>query len=133
MGGTGKETAGHRVFPEKGGNRYRFFCDLSGMAVYTTPPLRLPDGGNELAAAWAMARPHFNHCPRCGRWVSDLLFHPAAGACVACAPWEDPPRFCPRCGAPVRENEQTCRACGMDLRDLGGEENAVSEIPENGR
>lgn len=126
MSGVGNVTAGYRVLPGAGGNRYRFFCELSGIAVYTTPPLRAAGGESELAAAWERARPHFNRCPRCGRWVSDLMFHPAAGACVACAPWEDAPRFCPACGAAVRPGAGRCGVCGADLSDLG-EEHDFSE------
>lgn len=91
------------------------------MAVYTSSPIEGRGGERALAEAWEQARPHFNHCPRCGRWVSDLMFHPAAGACVECAPWETAPGFCPRCGAVTEGNSLVCEVCGLVLSDPKGE------------
>ncbi|MBP3921953.1 MAG: hypothetical protein J6D27_03200 [Ruminiclostridium sp.] len=33
-------TAKYKIIADSGGNRYRFFCDVSGIAVCTTKPIR---------------------------------------------------------------------------------------------
>ena len=35
-----RATAKYRVIADSGGSRYRFFCDVSGMALCTTKPIR---------------------------------------------------------------------------------------------
>ncbi len=85
-------TAGHaftapcRIDHTAGGDRYTFFCGLSGKAVYTTAPIRERDPQRAAAAARGQARPHFNRCSQCGKWVCDTAYNIDEMKCVACAP-----------------------------------------------
>lgn len=36
----GKPTASYKLIADAGGNRYQFFCDLSGALACTTEPIR---------------------------------------------------------------------------------------------
>lgn len=107
-----KKTSGYRIIPTKEGNRYQFFCDLTGMAVCTTEAYP-PGGTDELLSAWENGgKKYLNRCCICGRYVADAVYHPAEGACVDCVPWREKPLFCPRCGSPVKEKESRCPVCG---------------------
>ena len=44
-------TAKYKIIADSGGNRYRFFCDVSGMAVCTTKPIRAETQEAELKLA----------------------------------------------------------------------------------
>ena len=79
-------TARCTLCPVPSGSRYTFFCDLTGRPVYTTPPLG--EGPAPLAEARRMARPYFNRCARCGRWVCDAAYNIDEVACLGCAPAE---------------------------------------------
>ena len=49
---TRKKTAAYRIITDAGGNRYRFFCDLSGAAMCTTEPVYAQTQEEELMLAW---------------------------------------------------------------------------------
>ena len=113
--------ASYQIMEDPSGVRFRFFCDLSGAAIYTSPPVQAVSPEEALQRVWdAEGRKHFNQCHRCGRWVSDFMYNPDVLSCVECAPWEAEPRFCPHCGAPVDGNAPTCQRCGRVLRYAGG-------------
>ena len=110
-------TASYRIIKDSGGNRYRFFCELSGMAVYTTEPYRAGTPEAELDAAWQEeGRLHFDQCRKCGRWVCSALFNADELECVACTPWENKPKFCPSCGKAVTDSDIYCSKCGLKLQ-----------------
>ena len=100
-----------QLLPEAEGNRYRFFCDLSGAAVCVTPPVRGGSPEEELKLAWEMVRDQFHHCRGCGRWVSSVMYNADELKCVDCAPWREEPRFCPECGTRLGES-LCCPVCG---------------------
>lgn len=80
--------ARYEVISETDGNRYRFFCEQSGMVIVTTRPIRAPTPEAALRLAWETeGRGQCNRCECCGKWVSDAMFNPGASACVLCAPW----------------------------------------------
>ena len=111
-----QKTAPYQMIPEGSGNRFRFFCALSGAVLCTTQPIRAGSAEEELRIAWETeGRQHFNHCEKCGRYVSDVMYNADVLQCVDCAPWEDRPKFCPSCGSRLREDNLTCPACGKTL------------------
>ena len=72
----GKPTASYKLIADAGGNRYQFFCDLSGALACTTEPIRADTPEEALMIAWKReGRQHFNHCYKCGRWVSDVMYN----------------------------------------------------------
>ena len=111
------KTASYKTIADVGGTRYRFFCDLSGMAVCTTKPIRADTPEEELQLAWKNeGRQQFNQCHKCGRWVCDALYNADVLECVACAPWENIPSFCPHCGEKSPPDDTFCRKCGKKLQ-----------------
>lgn len=118
---TGQGAAAYIIFPAPDGNRYGFFCGMTGALACITRPFRGSPQSEELQTAWEdEGRQHFNLCHRCGRWVIDAAFNPDVLECVACAPFEDEPVFCKFCGARVRQEGRYCRVCGKPLRYEGG-------------
>lgn len=112
------QTASYIIIADAIGNRYRFFCGQSGMAICTTHPIRAETPEKELRIAWENeGRQHFNKCGKCGRWVCDLMFNVDTSNCVVCSPWEDELNFCPHCGARVPAGDSFCRACSQKLLD----------------
>jgi len=110
-------TASYRVIADGGGNRYCFFCDLSGIAICTTGLFRAASADEELRVAWENeGKQHFNLCGKCGRWVSDVMYNADVLRCVDCAPWEDIPGFCRKCGAKAATSGTVCTKCGAQLR-----------------
>ena len=110
------QTARYQIIPGPGGNRYRFFCDLSGAALCFTKPVRGESAEAELLLAWeSEGRRHFNHCHRCGRWVSDVMYNADELCCVDCAPWRPRPRFCSHCGARLEAEGTVCPRCGRSI------------------
>lgn len=110
-------TASYRVKADEKGNRYCFFCDLSGAALCTTEPVRADTPEEELFTAWEQeGRKHFNRCQKCGRWVSDVMFNADVLTCVDCTPWEEPPQFCWKCGEAVSPEHTFCHKCGARLQ-----------------
>ena len=110
-------TAKYRVIADSEGSRYRFFCDVSGMALCTTAPIRGDTQEEELKTAWETeGRQHFNRCSKCGKWVSDPMYNADMLQCVDCAPWQEKPNYCSHCGKPISPSARYCNACGMRLR-----------------
>lgn len=109
-------TAAYRVIADSGGSRYRFFCDVSGMALCTTKHIRRNTQEEELAFAWeSEGRQHFNRCGKCGKWVSDPMYNADLLQCVDCAPWKELPRYCSRCGNAITAAARFCTTCGTPL------------------
>ena len=110
-------TAKYRIIADSGGSRYRFFCDVSGMVLCTTKPIRGDTQEEELKMAWeSEGKQHFNRCAKCGRWVSDPMYNADMLQCVDCAPWQEKPNYCTHCGKKISGNDRFCEACGMRLR-----------------
>jgi len=115
-----KPTASYKVISDAGGDRYQFFCDLSGALGCTTRPIRADTPEQRLQLAWEQeGRREFNQCRRCGRWVSDAMYNADVLECVECAPWEEPPEYCHRCGQKLSQPGKLCPRCGAQLRYEG--------------
>jgi len=111
--GIDKRTAMYKTIADSGGNRYRFFCEASGAAICTTAPFHADSPEEELQLAWEKeGKDHFSQCPKCGRYVCDTMYNADVCECVDCAPWEDNPKFCRKCGAPISEKQTYCTQCG---------------------
>ena len=111
------KTAPYKIIADAGGSRYRFFCALSGAAMVTTQPIRADTQEEELKLAWQQSgREHFNRCTKCGKWVSGVMYNAEVLKCVECAPWEDHPDYCPKCGKKVPSFDEFCRMCGTKLQ-----------------
>ena len=112
-----RQTATYRIVADAGGSHdYQFFCDLSGALCCTTGPVRADTAEEELALAWEKGRHQFNRCQKCGRWVCDAMYNADVLECVDCAPWEEAPNYCVKCGAKVSPLDVYCRECGTRLR-----------------
>ena len=112
-----QDTARYRIIADSGGNSYRFFCDLSGMAVCTTTPIYGSTQDEELQTAWETeGKQHFNRCVKCGKWISDPMYNADTLQCVECSPWEEKPNFCKHCGIRILTSAQYCPSCGTKLR-----------------
>lgn len=110
-------TAQYKIIADSGGNRYRFYCDSSGMLVCTTNPIRAETQAAELKLAWNNeGKAHFNHCTKCGKWISDQMFNADTGECVDCSVWEERPNYCTHCGKKIPARDTYCRKCGARLR-----------------
>lgn len=110
------KTAAYQVISDSGGNRYRFFCELSGALLCTTEAYRADTPGQALMLAWeSEGRKHFSHCHKCGKWVIDAMFNADALECVACAPWENTPQYCKFCGVKTSASDAVCPRCGEPL------------------
>ena len=117
------KTARYQIIPDAGGNRFRFFCDLSGAVLCITKPVRAETAEEELRIAWETeGRQHFNQCHKCGRWVDNVIYNADMMQCVDCAPWIDPPRYCTACGAKLHSGSDRCPVCGAPIHggDLHG-------------
>ncbi|MBQ9989398.1 MAG: zinc-ribbon domain-containing protein [Lachnospiraceae bacterium] len=109
-------TARYRIITDTGGNKYRFFCALSGAAICTTKPVCGDTQEEELKIAWEEGKQYFNHCHKCGNWVGDAMYNADVFQCVACAPWEARPEFCSQCGTKISPGDTFCKECGSRLR-----------------
>ena len=112
-------TAKYKILVGADGNRYRFFCASSGMALCTTKPIRAETQEAELRIAWeSEGKYHFNKCTKCGRYISDAMYNADVLKCVDCVPWEKKPRYCAQCGKelPSSPNSKYCKDCGAKLR-----------------
>lgn len=99
------------------GNKYRFYCSLSGALVCETEVICMESDTAELEFAWEeIGKRHFNQCHKCGKWVSNVMFNADVLQCVDCAPWENQPNFCSRCGCRVSIEDIFCKKCGIRLR-----------------
>ena len=106
-------TAKYQKIFERGGVRYRFFCDLSGALVCTTG-IQAKD---DITDAWnKKGKPMFNLCQRCGRWISDPMYNPETLECVQCSPGEEEPIFCSHCGEKVADDGVFCHRCHARLK-----------------
>lgn len=47
-----QKTAAYKIISDAGGNRYRFYCELSGALACTTEPIRAKTPEEELRIAW---------------------------------------------------------------------------------
>jgi len=70
---------------ENGKYRFTFFCELSGES-YTTPAIAADSIEKALELARNDARPHFNRCMRCQRWICDAAYNEDEMMCLSCAP-----------------------------------------------
>jgi len=121
MGGE-KTTASYKLIADSGGNRYRFYCDLSGALICTTGSYRADSPEEELQLAWQQeGQKHFNICHRCGKFVSDAMFNVEVLECVKCAPYEAEAKFCKSCGARITAPGRFCSQCGNPLAYEGKE------------
>jgi len=113
----GNQPARYKIIPTADGNRYRFFCALSGAALCTTEPVCGDTQEEELQIAWEKeGRNYFNVCHKCGKWVSDAMYNADVFECVSCAPWEERPQYCPHCGVKIPPADSFCQACGIRLQ-----------------
>lgn len=111
-----KKTAHYKIITVFGGRQYQFFCDLSEALVCTTKVYSETDPAAEPELAWnAEGKKHFQLCHKCGKWVIDAMYNADALECVACAPWEDTPKFCKFCGTRVSVFDAICPKCGKHL------------------
>ena len=111
-----RNTAAYKIISDTGGNRYRFYCDLSGALACTTKPVAADTPEEALKLAWdSEGRQHFNRCHKCGKWVIDAVYNPEVLECVDCAPFESDPKFCKFCGAKIKNHEKICPICGKLL------------------
>ena len=114
-----QKTATYKVVADAGGGRgFRFYCDISGELCCVTKPIRADTEEAALEIAWETeGRWEFNHCPKCGKYVSSAMFNVNAGLCLDCAPWEDEyPAFCHHCGHKLSEADaRFCPRCGARL------------------
>lgn len=118
-----KKTASYKVVPCTDGNKYEFFCDLSGALVSTGKPVKANTTEEELLLAWENgARENFNRCRNCGNWVLSVMYNPDVLCCVKCVPLEEYPDYCPECGAATNDTGYFCHMCGTRLL-YGGEMN----------
>ena len=97
------------------GNRYSFFCDLSGARVFLTEPIVGGTPEERLKRAWEIAKPEISRCKKCGRFVCDAMYNADTFMCVDCSPWENPPKFCRHCGSKVSISDTFCTSCGSAL------------------
>ena len=111
-----KKTASYKIIKDAGGNRYMFFCDLSGALVCTTKPYKADTPEAELLLAWEKeGKQHFNICHKCEKLVLDAMFNPEVHECVRCAPFEAESKYCKNCGKKIVEPVRDCPACGKPL------------------
>lgn len=108
--------AKYKIIADTGGNRYRFYCEASGAAVCTTKPVKAETPEKELLLAWEEGKENFSLCPRCGRLVCDAMYNADVCECVDCAPWENKPKFCKKCGAEIHKGNVFCTGCGARAR-----------------
>ena len=114
--GAQKKTAAYKVISDAGGNRYKFYCEVSDALACTTEPIRAKTPEEELQIAWeTVGRKHFNLCHKCGRWVIDAVYNADVLECVECAPYEAEPNFCKNCGIKIEKPARICPACGHKL------------------
>lgn len=115
-----KKTAAYEIAPNIDGNRYRFYCDISGALVCTTMPYHAETPEAELMLAWEKeGRQYFN---RCRKWVIDAVYNPVVFECTDCAPFEYETRYCKSCGAKINVDagERFCPVCKKKLHYEGG-------------
>lgn len=121
-----RKPAKHKVFSDgENGNRYAFYCDLSGILVCRTQPIRADTPDEELKTAWETARTEFNVCTKCHRNICNTMFNVDVSECVDCSPWIPPIEYCSECGAEVQESDRFCGKCGRKIPWEGVDEYAA--------
>ncbi len=108
--------AKYKIIADSGGTRYRFYCEASGAAVCTTKPVKAETPEKELLLAWEEGKENFSLCPRCGRLVCDAMYNADVCECVDCAPWENKPNYCKKCGVEIHKGNVFCTGCGARTR-----------------
>lgn len=117
-----KTIAAYKIVADAGGNRYKFYCDLSGALVCTTKPYKADTPEAELQFAWEKeGRQHFNRCRNCGKWIIDAMYNVDVLECVECAPFEAEAKFCKSCGVKINDPSKVCPRCGNPLVYYGKE------------
>jgi len=117
-----QKTAAYKMISDAGGNRYKFYCEMSGALACSTEPISAKTPEEELQIAWeTVGRKQFNLCHKCGRWVIDAVYNADVWECVECAPYEAEPNYCKNCGIKIDKPFGKCPACGHKLM-YGGEE-----------
>lgn len=115
-----RRTANYKVIADPDGFRFQFFCDLSDVRVCTVKVTGDYAQEQALDAAWKTeGRKKFNHCEKCGRWISDAMYNSEVHECVKCAPWENYPLYCHQCGRKITDTKKYCPWCGALLRYEG--------------
>lgn len=115
-------TAAYKAVAGPDGNRYQFYCDLSGALLCTTGPYRADTAEKELLLAWEKeGKQHFHVCHNCGRYVSDAMYNAEVWECVGCAPYEAEAKFCKSCGVKLDAPGRICPKCGQALMYQGKE------------
>lgn len=96
---------------------FTFYCALSGRLVCEVRVAadKFPVPGDALAEAWRGARPYFNRCVSCGRWVADTAYNIDELRCADCAPRKEEARLCASCGESVPSGSLFCAHCGRAL------------------
>jgi hypothetical protein len=84
-------TARHIVEQTLCGKRYTFYCGLTGLPVHTTDAIQEADPRKAEHIAREQARPYFNRCAACGKWVGDAAYNIDEMKCTACAPCDSLP------------------------------------------
>lgn len=116
-----KITAAYKKIINPNGNRYSFYCDLSGALICTTRGILAASQEEELLIAWkSEGEQYFNKCHKCGKWVIDAMYNADVLECVECAPYEEEPLYCKHCGIKIKEMSKKCPECGMFLLYEGG-------------
>lgn len=119
------KNAVYKITATEIGNKYNFYCELSGGLICTTHPYAESNSVFELEKAWQEeGKVNFNLCRKCGKWVCNAMYNADVFMCVECAPWVDCPKFCPNCGTKFENNCSSCRKCGKKLQ-YGGETDEV--------
>ena len=119
-----QKTAAYKMVSDAGGNRYRFYCDLSGALTCMTAPIRAETPENEVQIAWeTVGRKHFKSlsqmrkiakkgsffCRCCGAFLTrETLYdyyrrqHSCCSGCGTVL--TDDARFCPYCGVKTHQS-----------------------------
>lgn len=86
LGGRADFTCKSAMVAQDGAFRFTFFCELCDCG-YTTQPLAAAVTVKEaFEMAQREARPYFNRCQSCSRWVCDQHYNEDLMLCTACAP-----------------------------------------------
>ena len=117
-----KETATYKTVLETDGERFLFFCDMTGAHACTTKKVYRDDGSRTaLTLAWSQeGQSFFNLCHKCKKWVMDAAYNAEVLECIECAPYECKPNFCKSCGAKIEGEALKCSTCKKPLFYKGG-------------
>lgn len=136
-----KRIADYKIIKDKDGNRYKFYCELSGALVCTSDVYAADTPEEELWLAWENeGKKAFNPCHKCGKLVADVVFNVEVLQCVECAPFETnamgdteelryknmesfgfgpnimrKTKVCTKCGQMVKRRMKNCPACSEKL------------------